>query len=205
MINQEVMKKAYILIALFALICGTQGFAQDSFVGWTYSMAAPMGETADYISAYSPRGIQLEGRYAVDAENRITVGGSFTWNVFYRDMGTESVSVENATVTGQQWRYINAMPMLVTAHYHHNSGGNAVPYLGVGLGTSWIEQSIDMSGFVFEDANWHFTVAPEAGVIVPTNDWVALYLSVKYNYSPAAGSTEINHQWMGINIGVGYF
>ena len=71
--------KNLIFISIFTLSANFLT-AQGFYFNMNYSMAASLGETSDYISKYSWRGINIEGQWMLT--DNISLGYNLGWNVF---------------------------------------------------------------------------------------------------------------------------
>jgi len=96
------------------------------------------------------------------------------------------------------------MPIMVTGHYYF-SQGSIMPYIGAGLGTYYIESRDFMGLYYTQGKDWHFGVAPEAGVVMylGSSSNTGINLNFKYNMA-AKTKNEDAYSWLGINIGITY-
>lgn len=192
-----------ILVASFIVLVSTTSFAQGGGIwNFDWNMGFPMGSTTDFVSQPSLRGFSLEGRgYVTD---QITVGGIVGWNVFYENNDfTQEVIGETGTVFGYQRHTLNVMPLMVTSHYYF-SQGSIIPYIGAGLGTYYIEARDYMGIYYLQEKDWHFGVAPEAGLIMLLGSGnTGININFKYNL---AAKTKDNpeYSYLGINVGISY-
>ena len=109
------MKKIKILIALSALLLSANGFGQFVYTDVTYDMSVPLGNTSDFISKTSFRGMTLRvGRFVTDD---LAVDVRFSWNTFYEAKDFETYTSDDGTtsVTGKQFKYINSFPLTICA------------------------------------------------------------------------------------------
>ena len=88
------------LLLLFTLSTTFLG-AQDFYFNMNYSMAAPLGETKEYIDSYSWRGINIEGQWMMTPN--VSVGYNFGWNVFNEKV-TGEFTKDTKTLSGTQLR-----------------------------------------------------------------------------------------------------
>ncbi len=155
---------------------------------FNWNMGFPIGSTKDFISSPSFRGFSIEGRGFVT--DKITVGGIGAWSVFYENLEW-SLQEQNTTTTyGYKRRYLNIMPLMVTAHYYF-SQGQIQPYIGTGIGPYYIESRDFMGLYYIQGKEWHFGIAPEVGIIMPFGSSNAgVNVNFKYNY---AAKTKTNH------------
>lgn len=195
------MKKYIYLIGLFTLI-NTGAFAQGMF-GISYDIGVPVGGTTDYISQTSFRGFSMEGRGFIT--DNLSYGGSFSWAVFYEEVGPDQFEEEDGTRTvyGKQYRYINSFPLMATMHYYFGEWDATRLYAGGGIGANIINQRTDVGIFVVKDEKWRFGLAPEVGVLIPVNFNSSLKLSAKYQYAVKAGDSDAV-SYISFNIGFAF-
>ena len=204
------MKIKYLVVIL--MLSSASLFAQDFLGALMYNTAMPMGNTKDFISDYSWKGFSFEGRSFTN--RNWSFGGMFGWNIFDKRLD-ETVDIDEettgTTVTGTQIRYTNSFPIMVNGHYHFGKRRDSFrPFLGMGLGTYYIVQRFELGVFQLESSNWHFGLAPEAGVLVALSRTTSLMFSVKYKNAFSAGktvfgSTDNTQSYIGFNIGLAFF
>ena len=192
------MRNLYITILM--VLAGISASAQGSMFGMSYQMALPVGTTADFISTFSGRGFGIDYKGYVSPD--VTVGGSVGWNVFYeaKPEATYFLDGGNTAVTGQQWRYINSFPFLLTVDYFLGDYGDPRIFVGGGVGAYRIYERTDMGIYTIEPREWHFGIAPEVGVAVPMNRDAYFLGSLRFNYAFASGSID-NVSYLGVNLG----
>lgn len=176
--------------------------AQDGIFALTYSMALPTGSTSDFIDKFSARGFGVEGRGFVS--DNISLGGSFAWNVFFKEELNESYTEGTQTLTGNFYKYINAYPINFTAHYYFGDYDAKYRFnVGLGIGTSKINQEVEFGAYQIQYNYWHFNMAPEVGVLIPMNYRTNIIASARYNYAFKSNDTE--YGWFGFNIGLAWY
>ena len=199
-----------LLIAVFSVFVISVGYTQQSVWAYTYDVAFPMGETSDFIDNVSWRGFTLQGRSFI--KPNISIGGSFSWQVFNK-RADETVDFEiqpeeldkpvKGTLSGEQLRYINTLPIMVNAHYYM---GDALidairPYAGISVGTAPTKKRTEVGILAFDDLNWHFALAPEIGILIPFDTGFNFIGSVKYNVALQTNDS-INYSYLNIQVGV---
>ena len=191
-------------LAFFLLFAGnTAAEAQNGQTWWalTYQTALATGDTKTFTDDFSWRNVGLEGRSFLNSN--LSIGGFIGWNVLNSELdGT--VSLGSVDVSGYQSRYINAFPMLLTAHYYMGQRGGSRPYIGAGVGTYYVENRLDMGLTAVTVTNWHFGFAPEVGVMIPTAGYSEAHLSAKYNYAASSGDITRSYWTFGIGFGTRY-
>jgi len=196
-----------LLLAAVALAAALPGRAdaQDWYKQWywggSYSISVPVEKTKDFTDETSYLGFALEGRKVVN--DRWTVGTHLGWLVFDSET-SESVTSGNTTITGKQFRYLNVFPLLVNAHFYLGESGRVRPYGGVNLGAYVIERRVEISLVALEDTEWHFGLAPEAGLILPLKYNVRGLVNAKYNLAFATDEQPEQSYWS-FTIGFGSF
>ena len=126
------MKKAKYIIAGLFIIVGLNAKSQvvDFYSTINYSISVPLGETADFVSNTSFRGVSFEfGRFINDD---LSVGFLISWAVFNESLPKDTYELENnLRLTGKKYNYINAFPLMAAGRYHFMPGAAFRPYAGV--------------------------------------------------------------------------
>ncbi|WP_044211151.1 outer membrane beta-barrel protein [Flammeovirga sp. OC4] len=191
--------KKYIITLLLGLT-GFYASAQQSDFILTYQMALPLGNTSDYISTFSGRGVGLEWKKHL-LTTPVSFGFSVNWNVLYQKVDDRYNSPEEGIVAdGKQYRYHNTVPILLHANYYFNEDGIVNPFVGVGLGTYYINQRTSFGQWAFIEQNWHFGVAPEVGVVADVSSSFNMLFTIRYNHAFKAGNAT-DHSYLGFNVG----
>ena len=191
------MKK--ILFSLLFAATTLFSFGQQALWNVTYEVSLPMGKTQDFIGKTSFRGIGVEGRWFVD--NNVTIGGGVHWNVFYEKKDKVSTVIENTTITGTHFKYLNAFPIYANAAYYFNEGSYIRPFAGINVGTIYSEGRIDAGLYTIKDDPWRFALAPEAGLMIQTYGGLNFTLNVRYNYGFETNDNSAL-SYVGINAGL---
>lgn len=191
------MKKIFILLIV---VFGSKAvWAQGGNFVISYPISFPMGDLKDYIGATSFRGISLE--FNKRAKPNLDIGLEASWHVFYERVAEKPYVLESATITGTQYRYTNAVPLLAAAKWLKTTGsGKAMPYAGLGIGTTYIERATDFGLYRLTNDAWQFCLRPELGVQVKAGYGASFMLGVKY-YANFAGGDLDAQSYLSINIG----
>ncbi len=196
--------RAGVLALLLSLgISATAQAQEEWWGGFMYQAALTSGSTADFIDQLSWRNIGLEARKMV--RENASLGVFFGWNVFNDELNTTS-SLGAVDISGFQSRFVNAFPMLVTAHYYPGvrRSNSARFFLGTGVGTYYTESRAELGLTSVTVNKWHFGIAPEVGVLVPSSRVGDGLLSVRYNYAFEAGGVEHAYWTFGVGLLVGH-
>jgi outer membrane protein W len=146
-----------------------------------YSIAQPLGNTADYIGETSFRGFAVYGDFFVN--DMVSLGFSTGIQTFYEEMGTVSVTENTLTVTGAQFRYLNMIPVIFMGKYHFNRFSMLTPHVGLGLGFNWVGQRVEFAGIQFNEDAFPFAIQPEAGLGIELSPRTDFVISVTYHQS----------------------
>jgi hypothetical protein len=196
------MKKIRILMisAIFMLTGLTATAQNNGFWNFQYDMGFGLGNTHDFISAASFRGASLEGRAFVN--DHLTVGGRIAFQTFYKNNGYVTRKDGTTTTSGYNKRYINAVPVMATAHYYFTTS-KVYSYAGLGVGTYYLEMRDQMGIFYTQDKSWRFGLSPDVGVMVPFGKHVGLTVNLRYNFA-AKTKDSPGQSWLGAGIGLSY-
>src|ERR1700741_2562497 len=152
------MKKIFIL--LIVVLGSKAAWAQGGNFVISYPISFPFGDLKDYIGATSFRGISLE--FNKRQKPNLDIGLEASWHVFYERVAEKPYQIESATITSTQFRYTNAVPLLAQAKWLKTSGsGKAMPYAGLGIGTTYIERATDFGLYRLTNDAWQFCLRPE--------------------------------------------
>jgi hypothetical protein len=191
------MTHRILAVVCLVLLFAVPAAAQDWFWGATWGVALGDGATGEYIGNESLRNFGIEGRKFVSPKT--SVGLSFNWTVF-NEKTTEATEIPGGAVWGTQFRYINAFPLLLTAHKYIGDDESTMLYFGAGAGAYAVERRTEVGLFAVTTDSWHIGIAPEVGLIVPFGWRAKGFLNVRYHYTAEAKGFE--YQWWDIRIGI---
>jgi hypothetical protein len=186
------MQRFFSIVVLsgFLAAAAVPAKGQEYFTMITYDMSLPMGDFKDgFIGDTSFRGWTLEGRWFTNEQ--VSFGLSFGWNIFHEK--TSELSSFRVTdqllgdVTGRQFSYVNSFPFLVNSHFYLGDEYGPRPYAGLGLGVSYTVQRFELGVWQRSENNFHFTLAPEVGFLVPISYSTSAVLAARYNHAFKAG------------------
>lgn len=172
-----------------------------------YNTAMPAGDAKSFADNFSWLGFTIEGDWF--NKPNISTGFIAGWQEIYKNQGGDSFTFDNGTVTGSTYRHISSIPLLLRARYWRGHPGEQFhPFAGLGIGTYWMKQTLDLGLYTAEETNWHFGLAPEIGVLMATKGGVGVTLNARYNYPFAAGDYlgggSASFAYWGIGIGIAY-
>jgi len=199
------MKNLLTLLVAVALSGANTVFAQEDPMSHTltvqYTLSFPFGNTNNFIDKASFRGGAIDYRFHFS--DVASIGASVGLFTFFKqyEPGTYTLRDETMTLTGNQYRYLNSIPILFTANYFVPTGNRFRPFAGLGIGTTYNADRLEMGMYLLEIDTWHFTLAPELGVRVKVADEMSTFFSARYNVN--FETTELSQQsYLGLNFGM---
>jgi len=192
------MKKIFFVFLLTGIISATQVKAQESLFSIQYSMGFGMGDLKEFNEAASFRGMSFEYRYMMKPS--IGVGFETGYNLFYDKMDYATYTKRTESLSGIQYRYTHAVPVLAAFDYYLKPDTKFNPFVGLGVGTLYTFRDLDMGMFTMESDVWQFALRPQVGVLVDTG-MGNLILGAKYFSGFKANDTE-GQQYFTINVGL---
>jgi len=157
-----------------------------------------MGDLHDYISKTSFRGFETEYNYHL--KKNMSLGLETGWNTFYERVDKTTYNDGTAAITGVQYRYTNAVPIIADGRYFKTGGGKAEPFIGVGLGAIYVDRATDFGLYRISQDAWQFCVRPEIGVLLKSDRGVAGVISAKY-YAGFNSDNLSGQPYVSLNIG----
>lgn len=156
------MKAIKIVLLIFLLTISVR--SEGWMASLNYNVAIPGQEMKPQINNTSLLGFSLDARKFVSPQ--FAVGASLGNQIFYCK-SNEPTSLGNNFLGGSQYHFLNTIPLMLTSQYYFNFAKSFKPYLGLNIGGYYAWQRSEKGLVVMEDRNWHWGVAPGAGVIVP--------------------------------------
>lgn len=191
------MKRQLILL-LILVGMGISAKAQNSLYSVNYVVTLPTGNTADFIDVVSGRGFSFE--YQKFINSHVAIGGEIGYSSIYQRTENQVYTRESASLSGIQYRYQNAFPILATASYYHSFTNLIRPYVSLGIGTVANNRTIDMGMYESNETHWQFAFRPELGTLIQPTDNMAFRIGAKYYGTMEGGGLE-GQSNLGFNIG----
>ena len=187
--------KKLLIIAL--CIFGLSPLLKAQMLNLNYQISLPMNQVNDV-------------EYHQFLGDHFSVGAAIGWDVFYKDKKNATGNfrfngnTNIYTITGNQYRYINTVPMLAIGRYYFTDNTTAVrPFAGLGIGTSWTERRLEVGQFASTISRWQFALAPEVGMYIPINDQFAFNVGARYTYGTKAANGRVPEiQSFTFNLGI---
>ena len=196
------MKKIIFIISLCFVTVGAAVAQSNTTI--SYSVGFPVGDLSDYITNVSWRGVTLDFRKMVNPN--IGVGFSTGWNVFYEEMGRQTYTIDNQSLTGKQYRYSNHFPIYVNPTYYLRPDDTVNPFFSLGIGTIYTLRNTDMNLYTWEQESWGFALAPEVGLQYSMGEGTgaAFTVSGKFNHAFKAGDINSAQSFFTLNVGFSF-
>jgi outer membrane protein W len=192
------------ITVLFFLLLSVNLFAQDLLTGLTYSISVPTGETSDFISKTSFKGLSIDLRKFISHD--VSIGFLAGWSAFEENTN-QIIPTSIGDVSGEQDRLINAFPVMITTHYYFGEGTQFRPFVGIGVGAYYFYHQLEQAQEDLESFKWHLGVAPEAGFVYLLES-VYAFVNVRYNYAFNAQNDITNkstsQSFLTFNIGFAF-
>jgi len=196
------MKKLIITSILF--FAATAIFAQHNMIGGTWNINVPTNTT--YLTKTSFAGGKIDYRHFVKHKN-VSFGVALDWASYDQYFPSQTIQKPdgNGAVTSDFVAQVYQVPFVATTHFYFREGKMVKPFAGIGLGASYMEQSLFYNVYESDENNWGFVARPELGaIIMPSgNNWGIL---VGANYSIATNKTELinsdSFKSFGFNLGI---
>ena len=181
------------------MVFGISAMQAQSKTSLTYGMGFGMGDLGDFISKASFRGANVDFRQMTN--DKMGVGFSIGWNVFYEEKSYDTYTFENQSLSGKQYRYSNHVPMLASFDYYLTAGQRVNPFIGLGTGVMYTRRNTDMNLYTVEQDAWNFTLQPQIGIEIDNNVSSSFTIIAKYYNGFAAGDLDKNQSYLSLNIG----
>ncbi len=171
---------------------------RNDTVKLTYGTAVGMGATHKFTPDFSFIGVAADWRTRVT--DNFWPGFTIAWQVLY-SKEYQTRTYKDITFSGTVATTLNVFPLLADADWYFlTDRGGIRPYAGLGLGAYAAEHRIDWNIWTVQDTTWHFGLAPEVGVVLPTGSF-DLVVTTKFNYAFKSGGWDEILFW-NFNIGV---
>ncbi|MEK6783622.1 MAG: OmpW family outer membrane protein [Bacteroidota bacterium] len=195
--------KNFLLISILAM-SSISALAQDGYTSLHYDISFALGNTSDFISQPSFRGVGFDYRKMVTGN--VGVGISMAYHTFYerKDYDTYSFDDGVTSLSGVQFRYLNALPLHISSNYYFGEDGDQVrPYLGVGIGTLFSERRTEMGQWSSTTNSWQFSLLPEVGLLYQISSDAYLFTAAKFT-TPFKNADFDSQPFLSLNIGMAW-
>lgn len=166
----------------------------------SWNLMLPLGDTADFTPSISPSGFTFEFSYRFRPE--LTIGLFGGWQSFgSKEFDTRTEGL--VTVTGTEFRDRTIIPFMgaLTYHYSLTDDDNAQAYVGLGVGTYYIESLSTLGVLSAEyDASNNFGLAPSIGLV---GEFLSQYFFAEFRWNYAfKNDTHDAQNYLNFNLGM---
>ncbi|MBQ4916835.1 MAG: outer membrane beta-barrel protein [Muribaculaceae bacterium] len=211
-INYFKMLMVVVAVFVVSLVATTDIKAQTTYkpyfgnVDWQFN--APFGN--DFTNRASGWGANLEGGLFVTT--KVGLGLFVSYSTNHKSLPMETLHpTATSTLTAKQSRSLFQIPFGVDVRYRFYERSRVCdPYVGLKIGTSYVQLSSYMSTFRVYDDCWGFYMSPEIG----TNLWLnseksfGFNMSAYYSFSTNKARVLDGHvnqvNNMGVRVGVAF-
>jgi len=199
--------KKILYIALFVIgisLVPNTAKAQNSYVSFGYRMAVPVLSFSDYIKATSFRGVQFDYKYFFN--DNLAFGFQFSWNGYYENKPRQTHYLEGGgAITAEQFNFSYSNNLLIGADYYFTTGSIFKPFLGVRLGTGYLEIDKFLGAIQFQDTQWRFSYNVTGGALfqIP-NSSIAFSVEASWNQLTYDNIHYNGLSNVGIFVGIAY-
>jgi hypothetical protein len=171
-----------------------------------YSVAIPLGDTPTYGPGSSWTGAAYEARWM--SHPHTSIGALIGFNEFHRrESGT--FDFPSGAVTGDQYRDLIVIPLLVTGAWYLNSNPDDPRwYIGAGGGLQYTDQFFQIGLDQRHQRDWNAVIVPEVGLTFSawyaTGGIVSLRYHLPSESSAFLGSTQRRFPYLSLSLGFGY-
>ena len=112
---------------------------------------------------------------------------------------------ESMTMTTDMQREIVAVPITINGYYHFETSVDTKPYVGIGLGAQYSDQTAYFNIYQVREKNWGFVARPEIGITLSGEERLGSYFSVAYNYATNKNADFRINSLQHLSVAVGIF
>ena len=176
--------------------------SDDQFV-INWEMSIPFNGT--FLDETSYSGGRIDYKHFIDGDN-LAVGVSLGWNTFNDYVERQLYEREDGSgaIYTDMVRHVYNLPIAINGYYFF-AKRNLKPYVGLGLGTMYSEQTSYFNIYGIQDSNWGFLVKPELGLQLEMNSSFGIASYVSYNYSTNSNQSFNIDKLVNLNIGLGIY
>ena len=115
------------------------------------------------------------------------------------DQDSGTFVFDSGAITGDSFRSMNSVPILVSGNYYLSEPEGTRPFLGAGAGTYWIKNRTEAGVIRLEESNWHLGLMGEVGIVIkrPSRTFM---LSARYNW--ALENNDIEATYLTFSVGL---
>src|SRR5262249_504520 len=111
-------------------------------------------------------------------------------------------TTDGKDVSGKQFRYLNAVPVMGGFAFHVPLGHGSRVWAGVNGGGAFIEQLVDVGLGGYSRCGWQWGVRPHVGLAIGLDpkSGTAIFIDGRWEYFWKSGGTP-QQQWFAFGVG----
>jgi len=199
--------KTLFLIISSSLLVGSVAHAQQHYYRNLFAAAWEIGfpvSNNNFLSKTSYTGGKIEYRGFI--KENLSIGAFLNWRSYYEYFPTKTYENPDKTqaVTTDMYRYIYNLPMGASAHYYFKGTHMLRPFVGIGLGAQYSEQTAYYNIYYSQDKNWGFLARPEVGALIHIQDQWGFIVGASYAWSSNKNDRLGINSLSDVNIQLGF-
>lgn len=200
----------FILILLISTCITSLSRAQGHLFDVNWKISTPIGATTDYVNKTTGRGVEVNWKYLFS--DHFALGLNLGWSGYNTKLSDQTIERSldpnvTATVTSNHFNLMYTAPVVAMADYYFTGMDNPLrPFISLGLGTTYIEQTRYVGIYDAQVSKWGFTVAPAAGLSYQfPESTVGFNAKVSYVKTFASGLFAEDPAFLNYTFGVTFF
>ena len=199
--------RLYILMACLGMLVGHRCLSQQTkppnqlMIAWD----AAIPTNPDFLTKMSFAGWRIEYRHFVKSNISVGIGISRNYFSQYFESQQYTTRDESMTMTTDMQREIVTVPITVNGYYHFKSRRDTKPYVGLGLGAQYSDQTAYFNIYVIREKNWGFVARPEIGIVLTSEERLGSYFGLAYNYATNQNEAFRINSLQHVSVTVGMF
>jgi hypothetical protein len=162
----------------------TGGYKPSSYYSFSWNTSFPIADFNKWINQPGPAGFDFGGRYLV--RKGVTVGFNIGWQRVAKLYVGETYTIpeKGLAITANNYRFTWMVPVQAVIAYHFIPDKIISPYIGLGIGTDYMEHHLMIQEYDIYETYWDFSLTPEIGILAKFG-----------SYSHWGGLLAFNYKW----------
>lgn len=158
----------FIITLLISTCFTTLSTAQGHLFDVNWKISTPVGSTTDYVNKTTGRGVEVNWKCLFS--DRFALGLNLGWSGYNTKQSHQNLERPlnpnvTATITANHFNLMYTAPVVAMADYYFTGIDNPLrPFVSLGIGTTYIEQTRYVGLYDAQVSKWGFTLAPAAGL-----------------------------------------
>jgi hypothetical protein len=212
------MKKILTIVTVFILMTG-MAMSQEKTTTYTnprayytasWNTTFTLGDFNKWVSNASPAGFDFGARYYV--VGGLAVGFNTGWQRVGQAYGYQTFNGPNGiALTATNYRMTWMIPFQAAFDYHFLTNKVISPYIGLGIGTDYMEHHLMIQEYDLNKDRWDFSLTPEIGAAIRFGAYSNWGAQVAFNYKWTTNKIEFYNdkktdqlQMLNLKVGISY-